>query len=101
MDEVRAPVREVREIDYTDPHWGHSLAISSKPDGTLSGFCWNRSPVGQGDLLRWRTAYGVAIGSVTESRWFADPGDMYAITVEIVGRIPNPSLAPAEPAGQD
>lgn len=70
--------------------WGHALhgfePIEPGSD-VLSGSCHSMHPIRPGDLMRWTTPYGSALGRIEEVRWCGDPDDMYHLdAVRVVSR---------------
>lgn len=88
----KQPKVEPRIINFTSTHWGHNLSVgvTNEKKGILQGFCWVTPGPRVGDLVKYRTRYGVNIAEVTESTWLGNVDDMYRITIKVTERIPGP-----------
>jgi hypothetical protein len=75
-----------RTIDMTRRTWGHNWDVKTAEDGLLRGFCWLTPAPRVGDLVTWRTQYGLATGAFVESRWVGNVDDMYEVAVRVVAR---------------
>lgn len=82
------PDTEPRTIDFRTPTWGHAFHLDLTPNqpGYLSGLVHCTPGPEVGDRVMWATAYGYAVGEVTERGYVRDPPDMHRITVRTVER---------------